>query len=279
MKRMNDNQTAHLHKLRIVYERRLEILEIQAANFGISTPPHVVIEIEDLQSKLSSITENLSLDEKAFYNTRASYQRNFTEKIVALFLAADPSNAARLRLGQEFRDIREIIQLSKQRDKFLLEFRESIRVKDMTQAFFDVRPNIVHFCGHATAAGICLEGIDTKIQLVETDALANLFRLFSEQINCVILNACHSIVQAETIAQYIPHVIGMKQQLSDQAAIAFSVGFYRALGCGYGIEHAYKFGCSEIQLQGVSEYLTPILVSGQISPQIMPNNPDMPEQI
>jgi hypothetical protein len=38
-----------------------------------------------------------------------------------LFLAAEPSNEARLRLGQELRDIRERLQLSKERDRFILE--------------------------------------------------------------------------------------------------------------------------------------------------------------
>ncbi|NJL43674.1 MAG: hypothetical protein HC935_11200 [Pseudanabaena sp. SU_2_4] len=37
-----------------------------------------------------------------------------------LFLAADPSDADRLRLGQELREIRERLQLSKQRDTFLV---------------------------------------------------------------------------------------------------------------------------------------------------------------
>lgn len=70
---------------------------------------------------------------------------NPMNKVKILFLAADPSDATRLRLGQELRDIREKLQLSKQRDSFALDSRESVRPGDITQAIHDVAPQIVHF--------------------------------------------------------------------------------------------------------------------------------------
>jgi hypothetical protein len=58
----------------------------------------------------------------------------------------------------------------------------------------------------------------------------------------------------------IPFVIGMNQAIGDRAAIAFSVGFYRALGAGRSVKDAYEFACVEIQLEGIPGYLTPILL-------------------
>ena len=66
-------------------------------------------------------------------------------KTKILFLSADPSNATRLRLGQELRDIREKLNLSIARDKFELHSRESLRPEDITQAIFDVEPKVLHF--------------------------------------------------------------------------------------------------------------------------------------
>jgi hypothetical protein len=40
----------------------------------------------------------------------------------------------------------------------------------------------------------------------------------------------------------------MNQDIGDFAAIAFSVGFYKALAANRSIEEAYQFGCVEIQL-------------------------------
>lgn len=57
-----------------------------------------------------------------------------------------------------------------------------------------------------------------------------------------VLNACYSEAQAKAIARHIDYVIGMQQAIGDTAAIAFSAGFYQALGDGRNIEEAYKMG-------------------------------------
>ena len=182
------------------------------------------------------------------------------DKIKILFLAADPSDSVRLRLGQELRDIREKLQLSKQRDNFSLESRESVRTGDITQAIFDVEPQVVHFSGHGINTGeLCFEDVLGRAQPVQPDALANLFELVTEQVNCVVLNACYSKDQAAAISRHIPCVIGMNQAIGDNTAIAFAVGFYRALGAGRSFEDAYKFARVEIQLHDIPEYLTPLL--------------------
>jgi hypothetical protein len=173
--------------------------------------------------------------------------RNNTFPIKILFLASDPSDATRLRLGQELREIRERLQLSKKRDNFVLESRESVRPGDITQAIFDVEPQIIHFSGHGLQTGeLCFEDILGKVQVVKPEALATLFKLVADRVSCVILNACHSEIQANAIAKHIPFVIGMSQSIGDKAAIAFAVD-------------AYEFACAEIQLYGISEHLTPII--------------------
>ncbi len=182
------------------------------------------------------------------------------DKIKVLFLAADPCDSVRLRLGQELREIRDNLQRSKQHDDFLLDSRESVRPGDVTQAIFDVEPQIVHFSGHGMSTEeLCFENLQGKTQPVQPDALASLFELVSKQVSCVVLNACYSEIQARAIAKHIPFVIGMNQAIGDKAAIAFAVGFYKALGAGRSFEDAYKFACVEIQLENIPEYLTPVL--------------------
>jgi hypothetical protein len=148
------------------------------------------------------------------------------ERVKILFLAAEPTDATRLRLGQELRSIREKLQLSKYRENFSLESRESVRPGDITQSIFDIEPQIVHFSGHGLSTGeLCFEDILGRAKSVEPDALANLFELVAEQVCCVILNACHSESQAKAIAEHIPFVIGMNQAVGDKAAIAFLLVF------------------------------------------------------
>ncbi|WP_375496465.1 hypothetical protein [uncultured Nostoc sp.] len=103
---------------------------------------------------------------------------NSNGQIKILFLAANPSDAARLRLGQELRDIRERLQLAKERDRFILESRESVPPGDISQAIFDVEPQVVHFSGHGSNTGeLCFEDLLGQHQPVQPDALAALFEL------------------------------------------------------------------------------------------------------
>jgi hypothetical protein len=192
-----------------------------------------------------------------------------SSRITILFLAADPSDAVRLRLGQELRDIREKLQLSKYRDRFTLESRESVRPRDITQAIFDVEPQIVHFSGHGMDTGeLYFEDVFGKIQPVQPDALATLFELVADQVNCVILNACYSEMQAKAIAEHISFVIGMNHAIGDQSAINFSAGFYRALGANHAIEKAYKFGLAELRLERrLPDLETPVLYTKRQQPQ------------
>jgi hypothetical protein len=181
--------------------------------------------------------------------------------ISILFLSAEPTDTVRLRLGEEVREIQERLQLAKSRDNFILHQKFSIRPIDISQALLDSNPNIVHFSGHGTAKGeICVEDKTGKMYPIEPEALSSLFEQFADQINCVILNACYSEIQAQSIGKHVEYVIGMKKSISDRAAIAFSVGFYQALGASRNIEDSYKLGCVQMRIEGIDEHLTPILI-------------------
>jgi hypothetical protein len=183
-----------------------------------------------------------------------------------LFLAANPKGIAPLRLDQELRDIGEGLQRAQKRDQFKLEQLSAVRPRDIHRAMLDLGPQILHFSGHgAGEAGLVFEDEIGNSKLVDGDALAAVFELFADQLNCVVLNGCYSEVQAKAIAQYIPYVIGMNKAIGDQAAIAFAVGFYDALGAGRDVEFSFKLGCAAIRLDGIAEYLTPVLIKKPVA--------------
>lgn len=245
----------HLEKLRIANQRRLQTLELQSASFGISVPPHIATEIEDIRKELISIDEQLS-------GCSTPVKISSTQSIFSiLFLSSDPKNAARLRLAEECREIQEKLRLAQLREKFELHERGSLRPVDISQALLDLNPQFVHFSGHGTAnSELCFENQLGEVHVIKPDALAALFEQFSSQTNCVILNACYSEKQANAIARHIDYVIGMDKAIGDKAAIAFSIGFYQALGAGRTIEQAYKLGCVQIRLQNIDEHSTPVLI-------------------
>ncbi|MBE7383391.1 MAG: TIR domain-containing protein [Leptolyngbya sp. SIO1E4] len=179
-----------------------------------------------------------------------------------LVLAANPKDTVKLRLDQEVRDIQEGLQRSKQRDQFVIEQRWSVRPRDIQRALLDVEPHILHFLGHGTSnEGLVFEDNAGNAQFVSGDALANLFALFAEQIECVVLNGCYSAEQGDAIAQQIPFVVGLRQSIADAAAIEFAVGFYDALGNGRTVEFAHQLGCSAIELAGFEVNPRPVLLT------------------
>ncbi len=185
-------------------------------------------------------------------------------KMKILILAANPKNTPHLRLDQEVRDIEEGLTRAQQRDRFELVQRWAARPRDVRRAILDLNPQIVHFSGHGEGeGGLALEDDQGQAQLVPTAALAGLFELFADQVQCVLLNACYSAVQGQAIAQHIPYVIGMKQAIGDTAAREFAVGFYDALGAGRDMEFAFRYACNSIQMAGLREDLTPVLLRGQ----------------
>lgn len=193
-----------------------------------------------------------------------------------LILAANPKDTSRLRLDRELRDIAEGLERAQKRDQFSLEQRLAVRPRDIQRAILDSNPQVIHFSGHgAGEEGLVFEDEVGQSKLVSGDALAGLFELFADQIECVVLNGCYSDVQAEAIAQHINYVVGMNQAIGDKAAIEFAVGFYDALGAGREYEFAYKLGCSAIRMAGIDEHLTPVLLKktnavGMVAQSISP---------
>ncbi|MBW4671468.1 MAG: CHAT domain-containing protein [Cyanomargarita calcarea GSE-NOS-MK-12-04C] len=192
--------------------------------------------------------------------THAQTETNSSTAKTILILAANPKTTSHLRLDEEVREIDAGLQRAKKRELFDLKQRWAVRVQDVYQSLLDFKPQIVHFSGHGTGDdGLVLEDETGKMQLVDTVALAKLFELFASNVECVVLNACYSEMQAMAIAQHIPYVIGMNKAIGDKAAIKFATGFYSALGAGESVEFAYKLGCNVIQLDGIPEHLTPVL--------------------
>ncbi len=151
-----------------------------------------------------------------------------TQQQKILILAAIPKG---LSLGKEIQEIEDAIRGASRRDLFDVRTRTDVRPKDIRRAIAEEKPQIVHFCGHGLEDGsLLLEDDGGNEKPVTPQGLALLFRLHTDYVNCVLLNACNSLESANAISQHINYAIGMNQPITDKSAIAFSQGFYDALG-------------------------------------------------
>ncbi len=200
-------------------------------------------------------------------NTKSNFDYNSlmhssTPQKTILILAANPKKTAQLRLDEEVREIEEGLRRAEQRASFIVKSRWATRPLDMQRAILEEKPQIVHFSGHGEGEkGIVLEDAIGRAKPVGAKALAKLFSLLADRVECVLLNACHSQKQAGAIAKHINTVIGMGQAVGDRAAIQFAIGFYDALGNGQNYSFAYDWGFTAIAMgTNIEESLTPVLI-------------------
>ncbi len=184
-----------------------------------------------------------------------------SEVVKILFLAANPSGTERRSLDEEIRRIELALERAKRREKFRIIQKWAVTDDDLRRAMLDNEPEFVHFSGQGGGSqGLVFVDSQGRLLVISGDSLARLFELCADHVRCVILNACFSEVQAKVISRHIEIVVGMSQDIGDEASIKFSEGFYDALGAGRSAEKAFEFGRSAIDLRNLQEHLVPIIL-------------------
>lgn len=166
------------------------------------------------------------------WQTLVDYQRTTEGKrreFTVLFLAADPSDQVRLRLIQEYTAIQT--ELTRQSNyTFTLKQVFSSRPDELSRVLLKEKPHIVHFSGHGDSSGrLCFEDAGGSSWPADKAAIAQMFEPCRRYVKCVLLNACYSAEQAELIGAWVEYAAGLEPEISDDAAIALSKGFYGAL--------------------------------------------------
>ncbi len=233
-----------LERIRFLRHKQLEYKrESEELNADIGINEEIEIEVKYLEDLLEH-TKKISLTDK-------QEKTQMQDKFKILFLGANPT-LSRLRLDEEVREIQTNLKIAKERDKLELVQEWAVTPQNLIQSVLDNCPKIIHFSGHGQIEGIILEDNSGKPKIITGDALAGLFDLFKDSIECVVLNSCYSEEQAIAIKKKVPYVIGMNTAIPDKAAIAFSVGFYKGVGAGKSIPFSFKLGISAIMLEGIS---------------------------
>jgi WD40 repeat protein len=213
------------------------------------------------------------------------------EKIKVLLFAANPTGTEPLDLPREYREIQEEIRIGDYRDALDLVLVPGARPVDLLRKLNETRPQIVHFSGHGSAdAALILEGDEdtampppsaTTRSASDRDmrrvwpakgerppatlsrwALAEVLRSCDQgNIRVVVLNACHSRIRAEAVAEVTDFVISMNRAISDRAAAQFAASFYGALAFGRSVQKAFEQGVARLAAEGVGEAEVPELLA------------------
>ncbi|MCP4700100.1 MAG: AAA family ATPase [Gammaproteobacteria bacterium] len=182
--------------------------------------------------------------------------KNEKNRSTILLLAANPCDTAKIRWEAEINAVREGLRNT----DFRLEAVPQAGISGLQKEFTACKPRIVHFCGHGENDGLIFNDEHGQACQVPAAALTDLFRLFKDSVQCVVLNACWTEEQAGAIHEYIPVVVGMNHMVEDRAALEFAAGFYQALGDGRAYREAFGFGRNNIHLHGGDQHLAPVLL-------------------
>lgn len=238
-------------------EEALAVIQGAVAQLSIiDVPAARLIHIHELEQKITRYQEEITKRQIArglidAGRTTATVQPLEQAKTL-LFLAANPTDTARLSLDREQREVAEALQRSKHRASFKLVSRVAVKPRDVLRALLDEMPAIIHFSGHGTGVdGLVLEDDSGSSKLASADALTEVFAN-CRNLECVVLNACYSGVQAAAIVRHIEYVIGIQREIPDRTAIAFASGYYDALGAGRTYMEAFEWALSYLKLEGLS---------------------------
>lgn len=161
-----------------------------------------------------------------------------------LLVSAEPAGMDPLYVGREERVIDEELNRRTRRAEWALQCKRAVRFNDLDHTLRQVQPRILHFSGHGGDDGLYLEDDAGNARLVRADALARLLAAARVRLDCIVMNACRIGAQAHLLAAHARHVVAGTDWIPDEAAIAFSRGFYAGLADGDAIPAAYERGCA-----------------------------------
>jgi hypothetical protein len=271
-------------ELLAIKKRRLNVLELQAARYGIDTPPHVTIEIEDLKREIAALKQDLSSSSAVSNQTTiggnvtgAVLSGTFSgpvniqntpapnspatndpaiETILAIF--AEPRGLPGTEWEREVRELRALLTSSK---RYRLQELPKCTPLELYRALLHIQPAKFHFQGHGTSEGIVLEDNSGETHKVTWRALLNTLTS-CETLNCVVLNACNSQVHSQ-LGQQSFHLITTPDNVSTEATRTFTQGFYEALIAGKSVPSAFAHSRNLLGLQGISEQEWPTLTEAR----------------
>lgn len=217
---------------------------------------------QEHQKRMTEVQRTLLKHDRLHVATLSAIERlqQLPERIVVLFLAANPLDQPQLRLDEEARSIADMIRKARHRDSVKLESCWAVRPMDILQALNEHLPAIVHFSGHGSCQDeIVFQDAQGNAKMVSKNAIVQTMMASSEGIRLVFFNTCYSRNQAEAVVEHVEAAIGMNTSIGDEAARVFASQFYSSIGFGHSVKKAFDQAKALLMMEGIPEEDTPEL--------------------
>ncbi|GAA3693160.1 hypothetical protein GCM10022268_00140 [Sphingomonas cynarae] len=161
----------------------------------------------------------------------------FEKRVLVVTANPDGETGKALRIDKEIRAIKGAFNRTP--GNVHVEPLTAATIDDLRRALLNQQFDIIHFAGHADHDGISLLDEAGSEVTLSYGALAELTRR-QKNVQCVVLNACHSMSAIEEA--FAPLVVGMMDEIDDEAAVAFAIGFYDAIAAQRSPDDAFEEG-------------------------------------
>jgi hypothetical protein len=193
-----------------------------------------------------------------------------------LAMLADPSDLDRLNVAHERQRLSDALRPLEELDLVRLRWVEGQTVRDLHQALLQRDWHIFHYIGHGAFDARTQEGVLALVNEQGTTHLlgaTDLGRMLAQRhsLRLVVLNSCQgaagsrhdlfSSTAATLASKRIPAVLAMQYDITDQAAMEFTRGFYGALAVGMPVDGAVTQARTAISVGAprTLEWVTPVL--------------------
>ncbi|GGG12160.1 hypothetical protein GCM10011344_11050 [Dokdonia pacifica] len=185
-----------------------------------------------------------------------------------LFIKINPIGTVNLRLDEEEKALRQVLDLSIHRDIFTLESRGAVTTDDLHQYLELIKPTILHISGHGSEEGVLFfhdsEGHKKEVSILK---FYEFLKNFDSHIDSVFLNACFSMSGIDTITSPNFHIIGMKEEVPNDTALAFARAFYTSHCNGKSVTDAFETAKGVVGMDGFNDELIPKHIKSNIPDQ------------
>jgi nucleoside phosphorylase len=180
-----------------------------------------------------------------------------------LFINSAPSFMTPLRLGEEYREIAGALMRNRKMATFEVVQSGNASAAEIAMEIRKYEPAVIHFSGHGSLEGgvYLQQHVDGRPLEVSGEALRAMISTARRPARLVILNACYTSRQAESIAEIADFVVGLESGASDLGATAFAAAFYDALAAGSSVGHSFLQANSALELNGLMRLGSPKLTS------------------
>lgn len=187
--------------------------------------------------------------------SKLNSKANMTKLVKVLVLSANPTdpNMTSLRLDMEASNLKEQLrQVVAPKLQLHVENCWAVRTDQIQTELLNNKPSILHFSGHGNKNVLCFEDREGKPVTIGANMIADIVKVYGD-LECLVLNACYSENIAEACSKHVKTVIGCNANIADNAAIAFTRGFYQSVAHGRDYENAFSAAKNEVRLVAQSE--------------------------